>query len=467
MKGGEHLLGKSDGGSGRRGSPPARTTRPPGRGLGWRSSRSASFNVRTAAVNGVNGIGHIDTLLRICAAKGCDVIGLQETKSDGTFKISAPGYRVFFNGDCSIVKGRRGQHGVGLAIEEKIVKKAGEDGITIECISARLLKARISIKSNFVTFVVAYAPTEEAPEGQKVKYMAALNCTMASVPAREYVFVLTDANARIGTSGEGGGEADSKVLGAYDRDKLNKNGKLLLGFAEDNKLALPNTFFCTPKSGVSYAFQSANRSKGQARLNYILTKQADRRLTHCVNVRRPPLEAPKSDRSLVYAKVRIPRRSAPNRRKRDSTKETLKLVDLRRLITDPNLRFQVANAMVDALPPIPDVTCISNIGTDMADVMLSTAAELVPRSKCPRAAQGWCAGPGVEAEINAAWQQREEARRHLRAEPHSSNLRKVVKMAGKNIRKVRKAAVLSLFWDFVHKLETRSRRRPGRLLQAP
>ena len=47
-----------------------------------------TFNVRTAAVNGVNGIGHIDTLLRICAANGCDVIGLQETKRDGTSEIS-------------------------------------------------------------------------------------------------------------------------------------------------------------------------------------------------------------------------------------------------------------------------------------------------------------------------------------------------------------------------------------------
>ena len=230
-----------------------------------------TFNVRTAVVNSVNGIGHIDTLLRTCAAKGCDVIGLQETKRDGTFEISASGYRVFFCGDCSMVKGRKGQHGVGLAIKE-IIKKAGENGIAIECISARLLKARIPIKSNFVTFGVAYAPTEEAPEGQKAKYMAALNWTVASVPAREYVFVLTDANARTGKRGEGGGEADSKVLGAYGRDKLNENGKLLLGFAEDNKLALLNTFFCTPKSGVSYTFQSANRSKGQARLDYILTK---------------------------------------------------------------------------------------------------------------------------------------------------------------------------------------------------
>ena len=43
----------------------------------------------------------------------------------------ASGYRVFFSGYCSGVKGRKGQHGVGLAIKEEIVKKAGEDGIAI------------------------------------------------------------------------------------------------------------------------------------------------------------------------------------------------------------------------------------------------------------------------------------------------------------------------------------------------
>ena len=107
------------------------------------------------------------------------------------------------------------------------------------------MKVRISIESNSVTFVVPCAPTEEAPEGQKAKYIASLNCTVASVPAREYVVVLTDMNAKTAKRGEGGGEADSKVLGAYDRD--NENGILLLGFAEDNKLALLNTFSCTPK----------------------------------------------------------------------------------------------------------------------------------------------------------------------------------------------------------------------------
>ena len=68
--------------------------------------------------------------------------------------------------------------------------------------------------------------------------MAAPNYTVALVPARGNVFVSTDANAKTGKIGEGGGEADSKVLGAYGQDKLNENGKLLLGFAEDDKLAL-------------------------------------------------------------------------------------------------------------------------------------------------------------------------------------------------------------------------------------
>ena len=183
--------------------------------------------------------------------------------------------------------------------------------------------------------------------------MAALNCTVILVPAREYVFISTDANARTAKRGEGEDKADSKVLSAYGRDMLNENGKLLLSFAEDNKLALLNTLFCTPKGGVSYTFQSANRSQGQAHFDYILTKQAERRLIPCVNVRRTPLKASESDHNLVYAKVRIPHRSAPNRKKRDSTKKTTKLADLRWFMSEPKLRCQVANAMVDVLPPIP------------------------------------------------------------------------------------------------------------------
>ena len=46
-------------------------------------------------------------------------------------------------------------------------------------------------------------------------------------------------------------------------------------------------------------------------------------------------------------------------------------------MTDPNLRCQVASAIVAALPRIHDGTCSSDIAIDMADAMLPTAAELV------------------------------------------------------------------------------------------
>ena len=78
------------------------------------------------------------------------------------------------------------------------------------------------------------------------------------------------------------------------------------------------------------------------------------------------------------------------------------MADLRRLMTEPNLRCQFTNAMIAALPPIPDCTCISDIATDIADVMLSTVAELAPRSKYPHGAQCYCVGPVVEAEMSGA-----------------------------------------------------------------
>ena len=61
------------------------------------------------------------------------------------------------------------------------------------------------------------------------------------------------ANARTRRREKGGvGSKDSKNLGAYGRDILNDNGELLLSFANNHDLAIVNTFFSTPKSGVSH-----------------------------------------------------------------------------------------------------------------------------------------------------------------------------------------------------------------------
>ena len=64
-----------------------------------------------------------------------------------------------------------------------------------------------------------------------------------------------DANARSGRREKGQvRKKDRQILGAYRRDTLNDNGELLLSFANNHDLALVNTFFSTPKGGVSYTF---------------------------------------------------------------------------------------------------------------------------------------------------------------------------------------------------------------------
>ena len=142
-------------------------------------------------------------------------IGLQETKRGKTPQIVVFGYRV--SGDCSGIKGRNVKHGIESEIKE-IIEIAGKDGIATDCISTRLLKTRVLIKSSFFTFVVAYAPTEEAAERQRVEYMTALNRSTLSMPAWEYNFVLTNMNAKTRKRAGGDGEEVNSILGTYGQD---------------------------------------------------------------------------------------------------------------------------------------------------------------------------------------------------------------------------------------------------------
>ena len=63
--------------------------------------------------------------------------------------------------------------------------------------------------------------------------------------------------------GEGEGEADSKVLGAYGREILNEKDKLLLGFAEDNKLAPLHTCSAPPNAACPKRSKTPTTARGK------------------------------------------------------------------------------------------------------------------------------------------------------------------------------------------------------------
>ena len=104
---------------------------------------------------------------------------------------------------------------------------------------------------------------------------------MKEVPRHEQGFVLMDANARTGgREKEQVRTKDSKILGAYGRDTLNDNGEIMLSFPNSHGLALVNMFCSTPKGGVSHTFNG----RGKQRIDYILTRQRDRKLVRNVTV---------------------------------------------------------------------------------------------------------------------------------------------------------------------------------------
>ena len=154
------------------------------------------------------------------------------------------------------------------------------------------------------------------------------------------MFVLMDANACTGKREKGGvGSKDNKILGAYGRDTLDDNGELLLSFANNHDLAIiVNTFFSTPKGGVSHTFNE----RGKKRIDYILTRQLDRKLVRNVTVHSQPSFLPISDHNIVSAPVKLLGHFGRNRRVRISAKPP---VDRRRLVTGPQLRQEVAIAV--------------------------------------------------------------------------------------------------------------------------
>ena len=91
--------------------------------------------------------------------------------------------------------------------------------------------------------------------------------------------MLMDANARTGRRIEGKSLQDEGIPGTCGRDELNDNGKLLLSFAIDNKVAILNTFFSTRKGGVLHTYNgvTGSRTSDFKRIDYVLTRQAHRR----------------------------------------------------------------------------------------------------------------------------------------------------------------------------------------------
>ena len=152
-------------------------------------------------------------------------------------------------------------------------------------------------KSNAVTFVVAYGPTDTVSNTREQKdvFWADLESAVSRVPSSDYLFVLIDANARTGVRM---GEEDCKVIRAYGRDTRvsDSNETSLLRFVGDNKLALVNTFF-VPKGCTSRTFNGTRPADRKRMCDNHTASLSEMSLFTCSRMRIPTTAscAPESD----------------------------------------------------------------------------------------------------------------------------------------------------------------------------
>ena len=207
------------------------------------------------------------------------------------------------------------------------------------------------------------------------------------------MFVLMDANARTGRRGGGKlGSEECKVLGTCGRDNLSDNGERLLSFSANHELALLNMFFSTAKNAISHTFNG----RGKKRIDYILTRQRDRKFVRDVTVHPQPSFLPISDHNVVTAHVKLLGRFARNRPVREAKGPPS--IDRRRLMTGPHLRQQVATAIGDLLRAFPPSgSSVDDVETAFTRAILQTAERVAP----PRATR--LPGRGWRGDARSAW----------------------------------------------------------------
>ena len=184
-------------------------------------------------------------------------------------------------------------------------------------------------------------------------------------------------------------------------------------------------------------------------------RQRDRKLVRNATVHPQPSFLPISNHNIVPTPVKLLCHVARDRRLRAPAKPP---VDRRRLVTDPQLRQEVATAVgrhLRANPPgdrnVDDVEA-----TFTAAIMLTAELVIQPQEQRERG-RGWNGDARTEAELQAATDAMHIAWQRLKMDTRDAQLRRAVRKACNWLKRVRSAAVVRFFEHHFVELEKQLR----------
>ena len=129
-------------------------------------------------------------------------------------------------------------------------------------------------------------------------------------------------------------------------------------------------------------------------------------------------------------------------------------------MANPHLQMNLQNAIaVKLVSPTPRTNAgsVDAMASLLTETLLSNAAGIAPSIRRKQVPRGWCATEATKAELNARWQDREDATKRVRSAPDDRGLRQVLKATTKQLKRTREEAVRRFFIDYVSQLKRRIR----------
>ena len=157
----------------------------------------------------------------------------------------------------------------------------------------------------------------------------------------------------------------------------------------------------------------------------------------------------------MSAPVKLLGHFARNRRLRAPAKPS---ADRRRLVTDPQLRQEVATAVgrhLRANPP--GDSSMDDMEAAFAAAIMRAAKLVIPPQERRKPVRGWTGDARTEAELQAATDAMHTVWQRLKMDTRDAQLRRAVKKACNCLKRVRSAAVVRFFERHVVKLEKQLR----------
>eukprot|EP00752_Nemacystus_decipiens_P003356 g3103.t1 len=396
------------------------------------------------AVKGANGYGRADSVLHEARKQGISFVGLQEVRRPGRTEFTASGFRVF---TCGTDKG--GTHGVGIALEEATCKTSR---YTTEYVDERLMAMRFEMTGHreAVNFVAAYSPTDVADASSKQLFWDKLDSLVRRIPAKECIFVLMDANAQTGSKIAG---EDEGTMGEFGRSELNDDGRRLLAFASDNRLAALNTFFGNRRDWIWHTYNGP-AGKDCKRLDYILTRQSHRGRVSSMEVVPQPIRpaGADSDHNIVIATVDLGGRLAHNRPVRSSrqfNRQDLQVEAARWAVSERFLRNLLAK-------PGSPATTAQEVAEEFTEALLGAAETELSEEPRRRLPLEWNMTTTARAALTTAFDKRRAARHGFKVSPNAATFR-ILEAACKTV----KEAIATSIYDHLE------RRRRTEVAQRP